>query len=86
MRVDKNPPFAFMIYEGESRCTQHLPSPAIPINSLQEQAVPAEFGAFTPEPEKIETDNRFVVDEGASTKPAKKAPQQRKRTAKTVES
>ena len=84
-QIDKNPPFAFMVYEGESRCTKHMPTPATPLNAAQEPPsfIPEEFGTFTPEVEQIETDSRFVVVEDepvTKPKPKRNSPQQRKRT------
>lgn len=83
VRVSKSPPFAFMVYEGESRCTHHVPAPAF-IDSEVPAELPVEFPPLEVVPEVIETDNRFIVEDepvkAPSKRPAKKAAQQRKRT------
>lgn len=81
-QVTKDPPFAFMVYEGESRCTSHIPVPAV-VESAAPSTLPEQFPPLTVVAEEIVTDNIYVVEEGtkptAKKTPAKKA-QQRKRT------
>lgn len=70
--MDKNPPFAFMIYEGESRCTAHLPAPAV-VESEPPQFLPNEFPPLEVVCEEIQTDNIYVVPDSEPKKiPAKK--------------
>jgi hypothetical protein len=86
-RVTKSPPFSFMMYEGESRCTDHIPTPDVVEAEVQRPTlVPDELPPLEIVREQIETHNKFVVEEGTVPKktPAKRAPakktQQRKRT------
>jgi hypothetical protein len=75
LRVDKNPPFAFMVHDGNSLCINHLPEP---FGGRQElAAVPDQLPAMTVVREPVETDNKFVVEEGTKPKPAKRAPRKR---------
>lgn len=73
MQVTKNPPFSFMIYEGESRCVDHIPAPAA-AEAPVPAGVPERFPPLEIVPEQVLTDNRFVVEEDTTPKksPAKK--------------
>jgi hypothetical protein len=83
-RVDKNPPFAFMIYEGESRCLDHIPTPE-GVEREPLVAVPDQLPAMTIVREPIVTDNRFVVEDATSPKPAKKAAAKKTAAKKTAQ-
>lgn len=68
---ESNPPFAIMVFEGESRCKDHLPKEAVGF-TVTTQPAPASNTVDLPEqfppllrsvPEPVLTDNRFVVEE-----------------------
>jgi hypothetical protein len=77
LRVDKNPPFAFMVYDGKSLCVDHLPEPVGGREPLM--AVPDQLPAMAVVRDPVQTDNRFVVEEGTTPKkaPTKRAPRKR---------
>lgn len=91
VQINKEPPFSFMVYEGESRCVAHIPAPAVVEAASTLATLPDEFPALEVVREPVQTDNRFVVEDGSTPKkaaakkrtPAKKAAakktQQRKR-------
>ncbi len=64
-QISKDPPFAYMVYEGESRCTSHLPVPAV-VNPPR--PVPEEFPPLEVVREPVKTDNIYVVEDGTTPK------------------
>jgi hypothetical protein len=81
--MTKDAPFAFMVYEGESRCVDHIPAPAV-VEPEIPATVPDQFPPLEVVPEPIQTDNRFVVEEGTTPKkaPAKKRTPAKKEQAR----
>lgn len=87
VQINKEPPFSFMVYEGESRCVAHIPAPAVVEAASTLVTLPDEFPALEVVREPVQTDNRFVVEDGTTPKKAgpKKAPTKKRTPAKKAQ-